>query len=128
MNKLLTLMLAAAIMCGMGCAKRVPKQWQASGGSRADATVEVGYIYRPDVEIPEASDSQAMAEATRRCKAWGYMLAEPFGLVRTQCQQMIPLPFGGMTCVSMIVTRQYQCLGRGDSPATDPRHVETGNN
>lgn len=115
MKRLLTLLLAAGLACAAGCAKPVMKTWQASGGSRADATVEVGYVYNPEQEIPQHADGQALAEAEKRCRAWGYSSAEPFGLTQSRCSQFRPLPFGGSACWQMLVTRQYQCLGRGDS-------------
>ena len=106
MNKLATLLLAALFLCGLGCAKKVTKYWEAAGGSRADATVIVGYTYNPQLEIPVPDGSQAHAEAVKRCQAWGYQEAEAFGLVTKRCQDP--------QCVEMLVTQQYQCLGRGD--------------
>lgn len=121
MKKLATLMLAAALTLAAGCAKPVMKQWQAAGGSRADATVTVGFSYDPNTEKPETSADQAHKEALARCRAWGYQEAEPFGLVTKHCADMV-YTFGGPVCVEMLVTQQYQCLGRGDSmlPAETP--------
>lgn len=115
MKKLATLTLAAAFLMATGCAKPVMKQWQAAGGSRADATVTVGFTYNPERERPEASDQQAYQEALKRCQAWGYANAEPFGLVNDRCEQMDFVPFAGMVCSKRMVTRQFQCLGRGDA-------------
>lgn len=116
MKKLATLTLAAAFLLGAGCAKPVMKQWQASGGSRADATVEVGFMYNPQTEKPEASDQQALQEAVRRCQAWGYTDAEPFGLVKDNCVNMVFQPFVGLVCEKKMVTRQFQCLGQKRVP------------
>lgn len=114
-KKLMTLVLAAAFAIGTGCApKSVVKNWEAAGGSRADATVEVGFTYYPQSEKPEMSEAQAQAEALRRCQAWGYTDAEPFGLVKEQCQRQDFVPFVGLVCGQMLVTRQYQCLGQGN--------------
>lgn len=114
MRKLATLTLAAALaLVATGCAKPVTKMWQAAGGSRADATVEVGFEYNPQREQPQVNDQQALAEAVRRCQSWGYADAEPFGMTKNICQRFDPMPFGGVVCGSMLVTRQYQCLGRG---------------
>lgn len=115
MKKIMTLFLAAMFLCGIGCAKKVIKNWEAAGGSRADATVEVGYTYNPQIEKPETNDQQALSEARKRCQAWGYQEAEPFGLIKSNCQQMVLQPFAGMVCQSMLVTKQFQCLGRGDA-------------
>lgn len=122
MKKLVTLALAAALLAGCA-AKPTMKTWQASGGSRADATVEVGFMYYPQRERPEASDQQALDEAIKRCRAWGYANAEPFGLVNDKCEQMDFVPFAGMVCSKRMVTRRFQCLGRGDSAITDPNFV-----
>lgn len=111
-KKLMTLLLAAAFAIGTGCApKTVTKNWEASGGSKADAIVEVGFTYNPQLEKPETSDAQARAEAIKRCQAWGYEDAEPFGMFKQNCQQMDFIPFAGLQCQSMLITRQYQCLG-----------------
>lgn len=106
MNRLATVLFAALFLCGMGCAKKVTKHWEAAGGSRADATVIVGYTYNPQLEIPMPDGFQAHEEAVKRCQAWGYQEAEAFGLVTKRCQDP--------QCVEMLVTQQYQCLGRGD--------------
>lgn len=120
MNKLATLTLAAALLMATGCAKPVMKQWQAAGGSRADATVTVGYSYNPNSERPEANSQQALSEARKRCQAWGYQEAEPFGMVSRHCSDMVYTVFGPQ-CMQMTVTQQFQCLGRGDA------YVPSGN-
>ena len=124
MKRLATLLLAATFLCSAGCAKKVAKTWEAAGGSRADATVEVGYTYNPQNEQPQTNEEQALQEARKRCQAWGYQEAEPFGLIKSNCQQMVFQPFAGMVCVSMLVTKQFQCLGRGDM--TTPLEQDSG--
>lgn len=115
MKRLFTLTLAAAFALAAGCAKPVDKTWQAAGGSRSDATVEVGFVYNPEYEIPRYNENQALQEALKRCRAWGYSDVEPFGMYKKTCQQTRLAPFGGVICTEMYVSRQYQCLGRGDS-------------
>lgn len=124
MKRFTLALLAAALLCSAGCAKKVTKMWEAAGGSRADATVEVGYTYNPQNELPEANELQALQEARKRCQAWGYQEAEPFGLIKSNCQQMVFQPFAGMACTSMLVTKQFQCLGRGDMAT--PLEQESG--
>lgn len=113
MRKLLTLTLAAAFLCATGCAKPVTKMWEAAGGSRSDATVTVGYTYNPNTEIPQVNAEQAHREAIERCRAWGYQEAEAFGMVTRRCINMV-YAFGGPQCAEMMVSQQYQCIGRGD--------------
>lgn len=124
MKRLAMAFLAAALLCGAGCAKKVTKMWEAAGGSGADATVEVGYTYNPQNELPEANEEQALQEARKRCQAWGYQEAEPFGLIKSNCQQMVFQPFAGMVCTSVLVTKHFQCLGRGDMAT--PLEQESG--
>lgn len=114
MKKIITLLLAATFLFGTGCAKKVFKNWASSGGSRADATVEVAFVYNPGAEIPEYSEAQGRQVAVEKCRFWGYPEAEPFGMVKKKCQQMIYNPWVGPQCVEMLVTQEFQCLGRGD--------------
>lgn len=112
MKKLVVLFLASGLfLFATGCApKQVVKTWSASGGSKADAVVEVGFTYNPQLEKPDVSETQARNEALQRCKAWGYEDAEPFGMYKEQCQQWFGNPFSGPQCTLMLVTRQFQCL------------------
>lgn len=114
MKKLVTLILAGAFLVNLGCTKKIIVDWQAAGGSRADATVEVGYSYNPVDQVPQANEAQAHEQALKRCRAWGYSEAEAFGLVTRRCVNTIYTMFGPM-CNEMLVTKQFQCLGRGDS-------------
>lgn len=110
------MLLASTLLFSTGCAKKVLKNWESSGGSRADATVEVGYIYNPASEIPESNEAQGRKVAEEKCRFWGYQEAEPFGMFKKKCQQLFYNPWmGGVQCVEMLVTQEYQCLGRGDS-------------
>lgn len=106
--------LVCAFMLTAGCAKKVFKTWASSGGSRADATVEVGFTYNPASEIPEFSEAQGRKVAEEKCRYWGYPEAEPFGMVKKRCQEMVYAGWGGPHCVEMLITQEYQCLGRGD--------------
>lgn len=110
----LNVLLALVLACSVGCAKKVVKSWASAGGSRADATVEVGYTYNPNLEIPETNEAQGRKVAEEKCRFWGYSEAEPFGMVKSTCQQMAYDPFVGPHCVNMLVVQQYQCLGVGD--------------
>lgn len=125
MRKCFTLFLAAIFLCIIGCAKKVPKYWQASGGSRSDATVIVGYTYNPQSEYPLTNEQQAHTEAVKRCEAWGYQEADPFGLVTKRCAEMTYTAFGPM-CLEMLVTQQFQCIGRGDMPIPMENEAGTG--
>ena len=105
------LFILAAILSG--CASQAPVEWQAYGGSRADATVEIGYAYNPIVQVPVVDDGLADQLAAERCLAWGYDRAEAFGGQIKQCLEVgTDLLFAGQ-CLDQRVTRTYQCLGDG---------------
>ena len=106
-------LLLTSVMLLSGCVSEQALNWSATGGSRADATVELGYQYNPTVTKPVLQQSQADTMAAKRCEAWGYADAEPFGIARNQCQQTGLGIYNG-ACIDMWVTLQYQCLGRGD--------------
>ena len=86
----------------------VPKQWQASGGSKADGVVKVAYEVL-DVEIAQTSEQQALEAATHSCKAWGYVGAQPFGLESKTCNIYYGKP-GSSSCKSWVVSKPYQCI------------------
>lgn len=96
--KLLVLCLGGLLVSG--CA--VHKNWTATGGSRADATVKLSYEYS-EFEQPIVSEQEALDLAIQRCKSWGYASAEAFGgVTRTQ-----------NTSSSWLVTKEFQCIGQG---------------
>jgi hypothetical protein len=87
-----------------GCA--VQEQWAATGGSRADGTVELAYEYG-GFEKPEVDEEQGVELAASRCAAWGYPASEPFGSAMKKCEMV-----GGYgNCLRWLVTRSYQCVG-----------------
>lgn len=86
-----------------GCA--VQKEYVATGGSRADGTIELSYEYGR-FQAPRVNEQQGVTLAKRRCKAWGYSDAEPFGGKKQTCS------FSDANgCAQWFVTAQYQCLG-----------------
>ena len=100
-------LLAGAI----GCAKPVNKIWSATGGSRADATVELSYEYYPETEQPILNEMEADNLALKRCESWGYHSAEAFGGVKTA--SYTEQGAWGYT-TRKVVTKTYQCIGKGD--------------
>ncbi|MEQ4576016.1 MAG: YecR family lipoprotein [Gammaproteobacteria bacterium] len=102
--KALLVFLSAAILAGCATAKN----WAATGGSRADATVRLSYEYGA-LEKPRADEAQARELALARCRAWGYTGAEAFGGAIQQCN----LPDGTGGCNRWLVTKEYQCTGPG---------------
>ncbi|MDR0476681.1 MAG: YecR-like lipofamily protein [Desulfobulbaceae bacterium] len=116
MQKMMLVLIAAA-MCAVlaGCAKPVAKDWVATSGSRSDAIVKLSFQYNPELEIPETNELQALELAKKRCNSWGYANAEAFGGEMRQCTLVGPAPFGGVVCQFMLVTKEYQCTGRGDA-------------
>ena len=77
-------------------------------GNRAGGTVTVGYDTR-DIYTDESDIDwrQAKGMAAKKCKAWGYKYAEPFGPVRTVCQR----PGGFSGCAVGVKLIEYQCIG-----------------
>jgi hypothetical protein len=101
MKLISTLLICTALV---GCA--VQRPLVATGGSRADGTVEMSYEFGL-FEVPKVDYTQGAASARQRCAAWGYSDAEPFGGHKSQCQQ-----FNGYgNCIHTLVTVQYQCTG-----------------
>jgi len=88
----------------------VQKTMVPTGGSRADGTVEMSYEVG-EFEQAKIDMSQAAKDAARRCQAWGYSDAEPFGGQKSQCQKSGG--FGG--CARTFVSMQFQCIG-GSAP------------
>ena len=88
-----------------------PKAWSPIGGSRADATVTLGYTYDLFEQPQLASSGDDLAK--QRCGAWGYSGAEAFGAVMTQCIAM-----SNSGCMTTQVTKTYQCLGTGTPGAS----------
>jgi hypothetical protein len=76
-----------------------------TGGSRADATVEMSYQYGI-FQSPKIDLEQGRVAAGERCKAWGYKSAEPFGGEQVQCNNY----YNG-SCMQYIAKVTYQCLG-----------------
>lgn len=89
----------------IGCATTKVMQWQATGGSRADGVVELSYQYGW-LDVPQVDDYAGELLAQQRCESWGYEGAEAFGGQVSTCVQP-----GGSVCHSMLVTKQFQCLG-----------------
>ena len=109
--------LALVLFSLAGCARKVNKEWVPTGGSRADATIELSFEYNPQLEIPVLNDQQGLDLAIARCKSWGYHSAEAFGGHKGTCNLMMAAGFG-VSCHREIVTKQYQCLGRGSETTT----------
>ena len=103
--KIMLAALSAAVVLA-GCA--TAKNWSATGGSRADATVKLSYEYGA-FEKPQTNEMEALNLAISRCKTWGYTGAEAFGGVTQQCNA--PGGMGG--CNRWLVTKEYQCTGTG---------------
>lgn len=100
MKNLLTLAIISALLLS-GCA--VKKNYGASGGSKADGIVKMSYTYGL-FEAPEVDEGQALVQAIRRCKVWGYASAESFDFTNKQCQSR-----DNNGCNSWIVTKEFQC-------------------
>ena len=93
-----------------GCAKPAHKNWAATGGSRADATVDMSYEYIVEKEKPVLQEQEALDLAIKRCQSWGYADAEAFGGVKYN-DYIEQTMWGKVT--RRHVTKTFQCLGQG---------------
>ncbi|HSC19306.1 MAG TPA: YecR family lipoprotein [Rhizomicrobium sp.] len=82
---------------------------EATGGSRADGTVELSYQFGM-FQVPKVDWSLAQITATDRCHVWGYSGADKFGGEVHHCDQM-----GAYGCEMTTVTVRYQCTGHPSS-------------
>jgi hypothetical protein len=104
-NQLLNTVIAVAALAGLSsCA--VQKEMVATGGSRADGTVQMSFEYGL-FEKPQIDGGKAKLAAAQRCSAWGYKDAEPFGGAMTKCEMVN----GYGSCIQFLVTMSYQCTG-----------------
>jgi hypothetical protein len=87
-----------------GCA--TSKQWSAVSGSRSDGVVRLAFDYGM-FEKPVLETDQGVQVATRRCQAWGYTGAEPFGGTMQQC-----IARNQHGCTAWRVFADFQCAGR----------------
>ncbi len=106
-KKITTGLIAVWMMAGLalvaGCA--VQKNWVATGGSKADGTIQLSYQYGA-FQKPELDENQGLGLAIERCSAWGYSQAEAFGGTVQNCQSSDS--YG--SCNSWLVTKEYQCI------------------
>jgi len=102
-TKMRIVILAITLTVISGCA--VQKDWVATGGSRADGTVQLAYQYGM-FQSPEVSAQQGRETADGRCRAWGFSHAEPFG---GEVQSCVSSSADG-TCNGWRVTKDYQCI------------------
>ena len=61
-----------------GCATSVAKDFMATGGSRADGTIQLSYEHAA-FEQPKIDFAKGLETARSRCAAWGYSSAEQGG-------------------------------------------------
>ncbi|MDR1489755.1 MAG: YecR-like lipofamily protein [Desulfovibrio sp.] len=109
--KIKLMVIVAFAMLAGACLPFMPQQkhWAATGGSRSDAVVRMSYEFA-SYEIPEVNPQEAVELASQRCKSWGYSEAEAFGGETRACNQ-----YSGSGCASWLVTKEFQCIGRGDA-------------
>lgn len=98
--------LAVVALCiaAAGCVN-VNKELVATGGSRADGTVDLSYE-QASIENVKIDPVKGVATARERCQAWGYKDAAPFGGESRMCQ--VATNYG---CNQWLATIKYQCLG-----------------
>lgn len=101
------ILLAAGLM---GCA--TTKNWEATGGSKADGVVKLSYQYG-FLEQPILNEQQGIEVAKSRCAAWGYSGAEAFGGETKICTES-----SQSGCNSWLISRDFQCTGNQGKAAT----------
>jgi hypothetical protein len=101
-----TLILGLIFISLSACAVNITPQ--ATGGSRADGTVEFTYSYG-SFQVPEVNWAMADMQAAQRCSTWGYSGADRFGGGVEQCSNT----YQG-SCNAWNVTVTYQCSGQPD--------------
>lgn len=106
-NMKLLVSLACVAVVLSGCA--VSKQWEATGGSKADGVVRLSYEVG-SMQTAKLNEQQGIDLATRRCKTWGYTGAEAFGGATRRCNAG-----SGFGCDQWVITKEYQCTG--EAPA-----------
>lgn len=108
--------IAVVLAAGLVSACATPIRPVATGGSRADATVDMSFEFG-EFQRPVIDWDQVAADAAKRCASWGYSGAQAFGGANTRCAA--PGAYAG--CSRQIVTMTYQCTGDG---ATGPVATE----
>jgi len=104
MQKTVYLLLGMIIISLSACA--TPKQFSATGGSKADGIVKLSYEYGL-FEDPQVDIAQGVAIAKKRCEAWGYAQAEAFGGSTKKCTS-----YSSSGCNYWLVTTAFQCIGK----------------
>lgn len=99
------LILLTLVLILSACVRDVQKIPVATGGSKADASVNMSYDVAA-FENPIVNWQAAQKTAQRRCAAWGYSTAEGFEGQTQVCNARN----GYGTCVRATITRTYQCL------------------
>jgi YecR-like lipoprotein len=110
-------LVAAAIIgaslltsCSQTAVTKVPV---ATGGSKADGTIQLAYE-RTASEIVTVNSAMAEGNALERCQSWGYSRAEAFAGWTSQCVEWGQgLWVNGAVpgaCAREMVYMNYQCL------------------
>lgn len=102
------LFTAAAALVLHGCATPPPIM-EAVGGSRSDGTITMAYEYSTlyHITAPAVNAAASRENAIKRCRAWGYNGAEPFG--GPGVKKCVAGP--AFACEKYRVTMEYQCTG-----------------
>jgi hypothetical protein len=110
------ILICMGLLMISGCATK--KDFYATGGSRADGTVDLSYDFT-QFEQPVVSMDQAKTLAMQKCRVWGYEDAEAFGGQTQNCYTRN----GFGECINTQVIVKFQCLGNLD--AAPPKSIFT---
>ena len=87
----------------------VPKEWEATDGSKADGKIIMTYLFRPILDTPPVNNTGALVIANTKCQAWGYLSASEFGAETKSCNDVNIRKDGSEGCTRWLIQKIYQC-------------------
>jgi hypothetical protein len=100
--------VTAIFICALASGCSVQKDFVPVDGSKADATILVGFKYDVSSEKPVYDVEQAYAVAKDRCMKWGFSDAEFWE--PEQWAKCSDSTWQGCDMSDRVVLRRYQCL------------------
>jgi len=88
----------------VGC-KTIQVVPTALDGSKVDGVIELGYEVTSGLDTYEVDWIKGGEEAIKRCQAWGYKSADPFGGIKNECTR-----YHDGDCLARTYFKKYQCI------------------